>query len=135
MIDAIFCYNIAAQVAFQDYYVNTLGSLFAPGDPRCQWECDRRRLDSGHKEETFSPPFDHVERVWHEETKVVTDDAFVKYLTTQSAYQGLLRKNPNHDPLQKLKHVLAADNGKRGGQLKVVFPFWLIIGSKPGQKL
>jgi SAM-dependent methyltransferase len=114
------------QRAFKTYYEDTLGTRFDfPSDPRCLWECDRIRLDSAHETDTFSPPFDAVQRLWFPHTNEVTAGDFLDYLRTMSAYQKL------SDKQGALRPILDSFQGDLNRALKVTFPFWLILARKP----
>lgn len=113
--------NDDAQRAFRKYYVDTLGSLLEPSDPKCMWECDRRRLDTAHVTDEFDPLFQNMQWTFTEQRKSVQAHEFIDYLKTQSAYQQI------DDGEAALEPIAKALNGR---QTTVAFPFCLILGTK-----
>ena len=117
-----------AQQELKNFYENDLGSLFNVEDVRCKWDCDRRRLDTAHEAETFSPPFRSIEKYYYSDTKCIPAGEFLTYLTTWSAYQKLIHTDKvNEDPIFKIRHALGEDTDR---SIRVIFPFWMIICKK-----
>lgn len=73
-----------AESAFKQYYYEVLGSHLAPGSEGHFWDIDRRLVDNGLEGIDFGSYFDDVSKVWFKESKNLTLQQFLGYVSTFS---------------------------------------------------